>query len=142
MKNIKCLVAVLVAAIVANVLDFLVQGMLLTHAFYSKIEGAKQDTAPKWFIFGDFVAVFVLAWVIRRTEAAFGYGAKGGATAGFYLGVLASFPTYHFIFLTTKGYPYALAWINTFYGIGWYVLIGAIIGGLRTKPAVAAAPAH
>jgi hypothetical protein len=137
MKNSKCWLAVLVAGIVGNALDFVVQNKLLTSAYYSKIDALKQDTNPGWFIFGDFVAVAVLAWAFGRLAAAIGDGAKGGAAAGLTLGVLVNFPTFHFIFLTTKGYPYQLAWINTIYGILWYVVVGAIIGAIMKKPAAA-----
>ena len=138
MKNPKCWLAVIVAGLVGNVLDFIVQGKLLTNAYYAKLDSMKQDTSPGWFVFGDFVAVIVFAWVFARVASVFGAGAKGGAAAGFYLGVLVSFPTYHFIYMTVKSYPYPLAWINTLYGIAWYVVIGAVIGAMLQKPAPAA----
>ena len=141
MKNFKCLLAVIVAGIVGNALDYFVQGKLLTEAYYSKMDSMRHDTAPGWFILGDFIAVFVFAWVFKKVASAFKDGASGGACAGFTLGVLVNFPTWHFIQLTVKGYPYALTWINTLYGIAWYVVIGAIVGAMSEKPAPAAAPA-
>ena len=137
MNKSKCWLAVLVAGIVGNALDFVVQGKLLTDSYYAKIDSLKHDTAVGYFVLGDFVAAAVLAWAFCRLAAAIGEGVKGGAVAGFTLGVLVSFPTYHFIFLTTKGYPYPLAWINTIYGILWYVVAGAIIGAIMKKPAAA-----
>jgi len=130
MKSPKFWIAVIVAGIVANVMDFCVQGQLLTSAYYSKIESMRTDTKPMWYIIGDFVAVFVFAWVIKRVASAFPGGAKGGATAGFFLGVLLNFPSYHFIQLMFKGYPYRLAWINTIYGIIGCVIIGAVLGAI------------
>jgi hypothetical protein len=139
MKNPRFWIAVIVAGIVANVMDYIVQGQLLTSAFYSKIESMRADTKPVWYIVGDFVAVLVFAWVLVRLASLFS-GAKGCAIAGFYLGVLVNFPTWHFIFLMFKGYAYRLAWINTVYGIIEYIVIGAVLGALMTKKAVAAAP--
>jgi len=144
MKSGRFWLAVLVAGIVATVLDYLVQGQVLAHAYYANMTAlVKQDTPVQWFIFGDFVAVLVLAWVYARIGSVFGGGLKGGAVAGFYLGVLASFPTYHFVFLMFKGYPYSLAWVSTIYGIIWYVVAGAIIASVMggTAPAPAAAKA-
>ena len=138
MKALKCLVAVIVAGVVGNTLDYAVQAKWLASAYYSKIESMRMDTPVSQFVFADFVGVFVLAWVLCRLSASFASGAKGGATAGFYLGVLVNFPAYHFIFLTFKGYPYPLVWINTVYGVVWYVIIGAILGAFMCK---AAAPA-
>jgi hypothetical protein len=95
----------------------------------------RHDPNPAWLIFGDFVAVAVLACVYQRVASVFGAGAKGGATAGFFLGVLVNFPTWHFVGLMFKGVPYALVWSNTLFGIVWYVIAGAILGQLLTKPA-------
>jgi hypothetical protein len=138
-KTLKCLIAVIVAAIVGNALDFAVQAKWLGSAYYSKIDSMRMDTPVSQFVFADFVGVFVLAWVLCRLSASFASGAKGGATAGFYLGVLASFPAHHFTFLMFRGYPYSLVWINTVYAIVWYVIIGAILGAFMCKPAAPAA---
>jgi hypothetical protein len=139
MKNPRFWIAVIVAGIVANIMDFIVQGQLLTNAFYSKIETMRTDVKPIWFIVGDFVAVLVFAWVLNRLASLFS-GAKGCAIAGFYLGVLVNFPTWHFIFLMFKGYPYNLAWINTIYGVFEFIVIGAVLGALMTKKVESAAP--
>ena len=139
MKNAKFWIAVLVAGIVGNLLDLYIQGSLMTHAFYSKIESMRNDASPKWYIIGDFVAVFVFAWVLKRVASAFASGAKGGAVAGLYLGIIVEFPTWHFIQIMFKGIPYNLAWINTIYGVVWYVIIGAIGGALMLNKSETAA---
>ena len=140
MKSGKFWLAVLVAGVIANALDFIVQGQVLSGMYYAKLaEVFRQDTNIAWFVLGDFVAVLVLAWVYDKVAAAFGGGMKGGACCGFYLGVLASFPTYHFIHLMFNGYPYALTWISTIYGILWYVIAGAILAAVMKKAPAAAA---
>ena len=141
MKSSRFWIAVLVAGLVCNALDFVVQGKLLNDAFYAKIDSMRQDANPAWFVFGDFVGVLVLAWVFDRVAAVFAAGAKGGACAGLLLGVLVNFPAWHFIGLTFKGVPYALVWINTLYGIAWYVIAGAILAALMKKAVPAAATA-
>jgi hypothetical protein len=136
-KNPKCWFAVLVACIVGNVLDYIVQGKWLTSAYYSKIDSIRSDTPIYQFVIGGLAAVLVLAWVLNRLSSSFGSGAGGGATAGFYLGVLVNFPTFHFIFLMFKGYPYPLVWINTIYGVVWYMIIGAVLAAIMRKPLAA-----
>ncbi len=139
MKSGRFWLAVLVAGIVVTIIDFVVQGQLLAGAYYSKMADVmKQDTPVYLFILGDFVAVLVLAWVYDRVWSVFGAGAKGGAVAGFYLGVLVSFPTFHFIFLMVKHYPYALAWISTIFGVIWYVIAGATLAAVMKKGVQAA----
>ncbi len=137
MKTPKCWLAVLVAGIVSNALDYVVQAKWLTSAYYSKIDSIRADTPIYQFIIGGFTAVLVLAWVLNRLSSSFGSGVRGGALAGFYLGVLVSFPTYHFIFLMFKGYPYSLVWINTIYGVVWYMIIGAVLAAIMKKPLAA-----
>ena len=99
----------------------------------------KADTNTLWFVLGDFVAVFVLAWVYNKVGSVFGGGAKGGATCGLYLGILVSFPTYHFLNLMIKDYSYGLTWANTIYGILWYVVIGALLAMMMKKSETPAA---
>jgi hypothetical protein len=141
MKNGRFWLAVLVAGVVCNAIDFVGQGQLLAHAYYSKMgDVMKMDTPVQWFVLGDFVAVLVLAWVYDKVWTAFGGGLKGGAICGLYLGVFASFPTFHFVFLMFKGYPYPLAWINTLYGIVWYVIAGAILAAVMKKAVDGASP--
>lgn len=137
MKNPKFWLAVLVAGIVSNALDFVVQAKWLTSAYYSKIDSIRPDTPIYQFVIGGFTAVLVLAWVLDRLSSSFEIGAMGGACAGFYLGVLVNFPTFHFIFLMFKGYPYSLVWINTVYGVVWYMIIGAVLAAVMKKPQAA-----
>ncbi len=138
--NSKFWIAVLVGGIVANILDFIFQGQLFASMFYSNMTDVmRQDTSVVWFIVGDFVSVLVLAWVYNKVGAVFGGGVKGGATCGFYLGVLTSFPTYHFLNLMFKNYSYGLTWVNTIYGILWYVVIGAILAMMMKKEATPSA---
>jgi hypothetical protein len=136
-KNPKCWLAVLVACIVGNALDFVVQGKWLASAYYTKIESIRADTPVYQFVVAGIVAVLVLAWVLNRLASSFGSGAGGGAVAGFYLGVLVNFPTFHFTFLMFKGYPYRLVWINTIYGVVWYMIIGAVLAAIMRKPQAA-----
>ncbi len=85
------------------------------------------------FIIGDFVAVFVLAWVYDRVSGSFAGGTKGGMTFGLYAGVFLNFPGWIFIHLMIRNFPYGIAWINTIYGIIWTVVIGAVVGQMMKK---------
>ncbi len=139
MNKSKCWLALLVAGLVVNALDVLVQGKLLTDAYYSHLAWSRQDTPVYWFIVGDFVAVAVFIWVYGKVASAFSDGAKGGACAGFVLGVLVNFPAWEFMHLMVRDFPYALTWIETVYGILWYVVMGAIVGAITKKPVAASA---
>jgi len=60
-----------------------------------------------------------------------GPGIGGGATFGFYAGVLYSFPMFYAMHLLFNGYTSELAWINTVYQIIVYMIVGATAGALN-----------
>jgi hypothetical protein len=127
----KCLTIGLVLGVVANVIDFVVQGMLL--AGYYAGPPFSQENNIVWLVVGDFVAALVFAWFYLKFAGAVAAGPAGGATLGFYAGVLVNFPTHIFLHLLIQGFPYALSWIWTIYGIIWYVVLGAIAGVLNKR---------
>ena len=137
MKSSKFWIAVIAASVAVNILDFVVQGMWLAGAVYSKMpETFTMDTNPVWFVVGDIVAIFVLAWVYDRVYGSFGGAMKGGAVYGLYAGILVNFPMFIFVHLMIRGFSYHLAWIMTVYGVIWTVIAGAIIGPIYKKGAV------
>jgi hypothetical protein len=127
----KVLTIGLAVGIVANVIDFIVQGRLLA-GFYAQAP-FRQDTNVAWMIIGDFAAAFVFAWFYLAVAGSFAPGVAGGATMGFYAGVLVNFPAAIFVHLMFQGVPYFLSWIWVFYGIVWYVCAGAIAGALNKR---------
>jgi len=139
MKSGKFWIAVLVAGIVANVIDYLVYTQWLGPTYMmSNPVLFRQDTNPAWFVVGDFVSVFVFAWIFDKVSSVFGSSVQDGAKAGFYLGILVSFPTYIFMHLMFNGYPYGLSWISTIYSVLWYVMVGAILAAMMKKGKAAA----
>lgn len=128
----RILVPALVVGIVANILDFIVHGLILKD-YYSGLTIFNPESSVGWLIFGDFVAALVFVWVYDRVQGSFGGGPKGGATYGLYAGILVNFPTWIFANLLFMGFTYGLAWIWTIYGIIWCVVAGAVMGALYKK---------
>ena len=127
----KWLTIALVLGVVANAIDFVVQGNLL--AGYYAAPPFRQDANIVWLVAGDFVSALVFTWVYLTFAPAAGPGAAGGAKLGLYAGVLVNFPTNIFLHLLIQGFPYALSWIWTVYGIAWYVVLGAIAGAMNKR---------
>jgi hypothetical protein len=87
MKSSKFWIAVAAAGVAMNVVNGILQGMIMEKMYYSKHLDLFSMTAnPAWFIFGDFVTVFVLAWVYDKVSSGFVTGWRGGAMYGFYAG--------------------------------------------------------
>ena len=140
MKNSKFWMAVAASGVVMNIIDFLVQGTLMGPMYYSKhTDVFIQTIDPVWFVVGDFITVFVLAWVYLKVSGNFSADWKGGAMYGLYAGILVNFPTWIFLHLMLKGYSYKFAWFSTIYGIIWTVIAGAIVASIYEKKTAAPA---
>jgi hypothetical protein len=128
----KLLLAAVVVGVVMNVVDFVVQGQLLA-GFYAQLPLLKTEPPIPWLVIGDFVAALVFVWVYDRAFSSFGGGPRGGATFGFYAGVLVNFPTWIFAHLIFTDFPYGLAWVWTIAGVAWGVIAGAVAGAVYKK---------
>lgn len=136
----KLLLAALVVGVVANVLDFIVHGQILSGPYYSQLTGLfRQDMPMAWLIIGDFVWALVFVWVYSRVYSSFSGGAKGGATYGLYAGILLNFPANLFMSVMFVGFPYGLAWIWVVWGIIAAVINGTVAGAIYKKEAAPAA---
>ena len=127
----KFLAIGLAVGIAANIADSLVHGQLLAD-FYAH-PPFRQGVNPGWMILGDLVAGFVFAWFYLAVAGSFAPGVPGGATMGFYTGVLVIFPSAIFMHLMFEGFPYFLSWIWIVYGVAWYVCAGAIAGAISKR---------
>ncbi|MBM3737235.1 MAG: hypothetical protein FJW39_15750 [Acidobacteria bacterium] len=132
----RCLIAIIAAGVVVNVFDMVVHGWLFQQMFYSKLKELFRPEAEMnlpMIIFGDFVGAAVLVWFYNRVLASFGPGAVAGAKFGAYAGVFAGFPTFIFMHLTIRGYPYSLAWAMTIYAVVWCTVAGIVAGLIYEK---------
>ena len=127
----KFLAIGLAVGIAANIIDFFVHGQLLAD-FYTH-PPFRQGVNPGWMILSDFVAAFVFAWFYLAVAGSFAPGVPGGATMGFYTGVLLIFPAAILMHLMFEGIPYYLAWIWIFYAVAWYVCAGMIAGAINKR---------
>jgi hypothetical protein len=132
--NLTALVKLgVVTGVVMNVLDFIVQGNLLAGMYAAAPAFRNTNDVIPYLVLGDFVAAFVFCWAYLKLGAATGPGAGGGATFGFYAGVLVAFPTFIFIHLLINGIPYGLMWVLTLYSVIAYVILGAVAGALHKR---------
>ncbi len=135
MKEGRFWLAVAVGGVVMNVLDFILQEVLFAGPVYQRYAGVfrQEPSLMPFYILGDFVAVLVIAWFYLRVRGSFASGIKGGALFGFYVGIVMSFPMFHFLHLLIEGFPYWVAWVMTVYGVCWGVILGAVLGKLMEQ---------
>ncbi len=139
MKEGRFWITVGVAGVIMNVVDFIFHGWLFAGPIYQRYAGVfrQDESLMPFYILGDFVAVLVVAWVYLKVRGSFEPGLKGGAVFGLYVGVVMSFPMYHFTQLTIEGFPYWVAWVMTIYGIFWGTVLGAVIGKMMAPKTAA-----
>ena len=78
MKRMSFWLAVVVAGVVMNILDYVLQGVWLTNVYYSKMTDLfNLAVNPAWYVILDFVSVFIFAWVYDRAYGSFAGGPKG-----------------------------------------------------------------
>lgn len=131
--NLKTFIKLaLVAGVVLNALDFVVQGVLLSQYYVGPAFRNVDDVLPQ-LIALDFVAGGVFVWLYLTLGAVTGAGARGGARFGWYAGMLYSFPMFIAMHLLFNGYSLQLAAINTVYQVAAYVVAGLAVGALNRR---------
>lgn len=126
----KVLLAGVLAGVVKNLADWLFHGFLLVGTYQSLPEVFTQEpspTDPLWFFLIAICISITAAILFSKTRNCWGDGAAGGATFGFWLGLVALFSP-HYNPLVIEGFPYSLAW---YWGIIYVVdavVAGAVLG--------------
>ena len=129
--DLKALLKIgIVGGVLMNAFDVLVQGTLMAGLYTAPVFRNPEEEIVS-LVLTDFVAAFVFGWIYLKLGSATGPGVAGGATFGFYAGMLYSLPMFYAMHLLFIGYSSELAWINTVYQVIVYVIVGAAAGALN-----------
>ena len=120
----KIFLAGLVGGILMFLADFVLHGMILSGVYteYSDVFSQTQAN-PLWFLLISVLIGFFASLLFAKTRNCWGGGWKGGATFGFYLGLVFFFSQFYST-LVIDGFPYFLSWCQ-----GGSVLIAVTIMG-------------
>ncbi len=120
----KALIAGVVGGIVLFFADFVMHGMIMgsTYAKYPALF-VQEEGGIHWFLLISLCIGIALAILFAKTRQCWADGAKGGATFGFWVGLVVFFTPFYST-LVIIGFPYYLAWCQ-----GGIVLIGMMIVG-------------
>jgi hypothetical protein len=138
----KFLIGWLVIAVVANVLDFVFHGAILSSTYKAMasdpLNGLRSDADVNklWFVVLDVVGALVLSWFYQRMKAAITPGTSGGAMFGLAVGVLLAFPGFFFMPVMWR-FPYWLTWAWVIAALVQYSIYGAILGMINTEKSAA-----
>jgi hypothetical protein len=120
----KALIGGVAAGIAVSVVEFILHGQVMasTYTRYSDVFSQEQAN-PGYFVFVAVCTMIAAAILFAKTRDSWGAGPMGGATYGFFLGLVAFF-SYFYNPLVIDGYPYYLAWCQ-----GSITLIAIVVGG-------------
>jgi len=120
----KAVLAGVAAGIATNIVDFVNHGVLLSETYVSMPEVFAQEQAnPAYFVAISICTGIAASILFAKTRDSWAAGWTGGATFGFWLGLVAFFGQFIHS-LVIEGFPYYLGWCW-----GGTTLIAAIVGG-------------
>jgi hypothetical protein len=120
----KVFVAGVAAGIVANLADFVMHGIIMADTYKSMPSVFTQEQAsPFYFLAVSICTAIFFTILYAKTVDSWGGGWKGGASFGFWVGMVAFFPNFYNS-LVIADFPYYLGWCW-----GGMTVISAILGG-------------
>jgi hypothetical protein len=121
----KILLAGIVGGILMNIANFIMHPVILGNIYTKYPDVFSQTQAnPLWFLLIAILMAFFSALLFAKTRSCWADGWKGGATFGFYLGLVSFFAQF-ISSLVIDGFPYHLSWCW-----GGTALIGMTVMGL------------
>jgi len=112
------------AGIVGNLYDFVAHGVVMAETYQGLPEVFSQEQANPAYFFAISVCVWIaIAILFAKTRSSWAEGWKGGATYGFFVGLVGFFPNFYNV-LVIADWPYNMCW-----AWGAIRLIGGIVGG-------------
>jgi hypothetical protein len=119
-----------VAGIVTNLADFVMHGMIMANTYVKYPQVFSQTQAnPLWFLLVALCLGLSAAILFGKSRSSWAAGWKGGATFGFFLG-LVGFWTGFYNPLVIDGFPYYLCWCWGGITMIDSLLAGCVLGAL------------
>ncbi len=119
----KALLAGLAAGVALSFYEFIMHGMIMANT-YTKYSVFDQTQAnPLYFLLVAVCMMVFAAILFGKTRQCWADGFKGGATYGFFLGMIFFFVRFYDAIIY-DGYPYYLSWCQ-----GSIALIGSMVAG-------------
>ena len=126
MNLTKALIAGTAAAIAMWLADYVMHGVMMGPTYAKYPIFSQEPPNPFMFL---FIAVFLgiaAALLFAKTRKCWADGVTGGATFGFFLGLVAFFPNFYF-WLVLEGFPYFLGWCWGGINLIDFVIAGVVL---------------
>lgn len=129
----KTIVAGVAGGIVMTIGDFVMHAIILGNTYRKYPEVFTQEEAgPHYFFLIGIMVAIMAAILFTKTRSVWADGLVGGATFGFYTGLVMFF-TQFYAALTIEGFPYFLSWCWGGSSLIAFVILGAVLGLMIKK---------
>lgn len=129
----RTILAGIVGGIVMTMVDYVTHGIILgkTYMKYPEVFTQEDAGVHYFFIVGIMIAIMA-AILFAKTRSVWADGIVGGATFGFFVGLVMFF-TQFYSTLTIDGFPYFLSWCHGGSALIAMVVLGAVLGLMLKK---------
>jgi len=129
----KAIVAGVVAGIAMSIVEFVMHGVIMasTYAKYSEVFTQEQSSPLYFLLVAVCISIFA-AILFGKTRQCWADSFQGGATYGFFLGLVMFFVRFYDP-LVYDGYPYYLAWCQGGINLIVVVVAGAVMGTIYKR---------
>ena len=129
----KALVAGVAAGIAASIAEFVLHGMIMSSTYMKYPDVFTQEQAnPLYFLLVAVCMSIFAAILFGKTRQSWADGFQGGATYGFFLGMVYFWPRFYDA-IVYEGYPYYLSWCQGGINLIVAVISGAVMGALYRR---------
>lgn len=123
----KAILAGVVGGVVMNLGDWVMHGFIMGNTYGKYAIFGREPAHPLHFFLVAVCIGIMAALLFARTRECWGDGLKGGATFGFWVGLVAFFGNFYNT-LVIEGFPYYLSWCWGGMEMIGMVLLGAVLG--------------
>ena len=122
-----------VGGIVMTLADWVMHGFIMgnTYRKYSDVFRQDEAGAHYFFLVGIMVALMAAA-LFGKTRSVWAAGPAGGATFGFFLGLVAFFTNFYNP-LVIAGFPYHLSWCWGGMNLISFTILGIVFGFIMKR---------
>ena len=131
----KIVVAGVVGGVVHTLAAYVMHGIIMANTYVKYPEVFRQeDNSPAvyWFFVVGMLIGVTACVLFAKTRDAWGDGVGGGATFGFYLGLVVFFLQFYPT-LVIEGFPYYLSWCWGGIDLIGFTILGAVLGVMYKK---------
>ena len=129
----KVLIGGVVAGVVGNLVDFVIHQLVLGETYMQYPVFTQEQVNPLYFLAIAVLIGIMAAILFTKTRAVWPTGLAGGATFGFFVGLLLFFFPFYSA-LVIEGFPYFLSWV---WGVTYMIssIVYGLVLSLFIKPA-------